>query len=379
MGITVYSVVISVVFFNLALVAAFILRRSGAYLARYTVAFLLLTVLLGILRLLTPIDFDNALVVRSYRVIPAIEAFLTRPVAGDCTIGSLLLWLWLAGALAFLIRDMLIQLRFVRASSNYPPSERRDLLDLAGELGINFNILVSSSISRPYTAGLLRPTVYLPDIELSEEQWRTILRHEVQHIRSHDEWKKLFFAAIQALFWWNPLAHISRREIDTLIELQCDARVTAAMSAEEVTAYLETLMYLTERSRRARIPVGASPLVWDQEQLAVRFEALDSADTSAKKRPRIAAYIVLFTVFVLSYFVIVQPAGFASEDLLAEDLSVSDDYQMNAVVESSSEMYLVLKDGQYYLYANGIPTSAVSEENLTIPPFDSLPILEDNS
>ena len=66
MGITIYSVVISVIFFNVALIAAFLMRRSNTFLARHTVSFLLLMVLLGIIRLLTPIDFDKAFVVRSY-------------------------------------------------------------------------------------------------------------------------------------------------------------------------------------------------------------------------------------------------------------------------------------------------------------------------
>ena len=307
MGITIYSVVISVVFFNVALIAAFLMRRSNTFLARHTVSFLLLMVLLGIIRLLTPIDFDKAFVVRSYQVIPAIEDFINRPIAGNYTLGSLLLLVWLAGTVIFLARDIVTQIRFVRTSRNYPPSDRRDLLDLAGEYGSNFGLLVSSSISRPYTAGLFRPAIYLPDIELPEESWRTILRHEVQHIRSHDEAKKLFFLAIQALFWWNPLAHISRKEIDTILELQCDAKVTAGMSKEEVDAYLDLLWTLKDRKAELTIPVGASAMVWDQKQLEARFATLWNYGITQKLRPHVIACSVLVALFVLSYCVIVQP------------------------------------------------------------------------
>ena len=375
MGVTVYSVIVSVVLFNIALVAAFVMRRSSAFLAGRTVSFLLLMVLLGIVRLLTPIDFDKAYIIRSYQVLPAIEDFLSRPVAGGLSIGSLLLFVWLAGTVVFLARDLVKQIRFVRTSRNYPPADRRDLLDLAGEYGGNFGLLVSSAISRPYTAGLFRPAIYLPDIELPEEAWRTILRHEVQHIRSHDEARKLFFLAIQALFWWNPLAHISRREIDTILELQCDASVTAGMSGEEVDAYLELLKTLKDRQPDRRIPVGASALVWNQKELEARFEALQNAGLSGKKRPHAAVYILLFAAFVMSYFVIVQPAGHAVEaDYLAET-----DYpgavQMVDVVSSADELYIVQKDGQYYLYSAGVPLGEISEENLGLEPFASLKIV----
>lgn len=378
MGITVYSVVISVVFFNVALIAAFLMRRSNAFLARHTVSFLLLMVLLGIVRLLTPIDFDKAFVVRSYQVIPAIEDFIHRPIAGSFTFGSLMLLTWLAGTVVFLIRDILKQIHFVRTSRNYPPSDRRDLIDLAGEYGSNFGLLVSSSISRPYTAGLFRPAIYLPDIELPEESWRIILRHEVQHIRSHDEAKKLFFLAVQALFWWNPLAHISRKEIDTILELQCDAKVTAGMPKEEVDAYLALLKTLKERKADHRIPVGASAMVWDQEELKVRFAAIQNSVFAPKMRPSAIVYIILFAVFALSYFVIVQPFGYASEMDLEQDLTDANDYYMLQVTADSSEMYIVHSSGYYYLYAGDNFVTTVTEDKLLTEPFRSLPILEDN-
>ena len=375
MGVTVYSIVASVIFFNIALVTAFIMRRSSTFVARRTVSYLLLMVLLGIIRLLTPIDFDKAYVVRSYQVIPMIEDFLNRSIVGGYTFGSLLLLVWLAGTVTFIVRDMIIQIRFIHASRNYPPSDRRDLLDLAGEYGSNFGLLVSSSISRPYTAGLFRPVIYLPDIELPEEQWRTILRHEVQHIRSHDEVKKLFFLAIQALFWWNPLAHISRKEIDTILELQCDAKVTAGMSNEEVDAYLDLLWTLKERKAEQRIPVGASTMVWDQKQLEARFAALQNAGSSREKRPPVVLYILLIVLFGASYFVLVQPARFVSEEKLVEGLALTDDYYTINVTGNTSEMQLIYEDGCYNLYVGDTFLSPIDKDQLQNEPFNSLPII----
>lgn len=376
MGVTVYSIVISVVFFNIALIAAFIMRRSSTFLAGHTVSFLLLMVLLGIVRLLTPIDFDKALVVRSYQVIPAIEDFINRPIAGSFTLGSLLILIWLAGTIVFLIRDIVKQIHFVRTSRNYPPSDRRDLLDLAGEYGSNFGLLVSSSISRPYTAGLFRPAIYLPDIELPEEQWRTILRHEVQHIRSHDEAKKLFFLSIQALFWWNPLAHISRKEISTILELQCDAKVTAGLSKEEVDAYLELLKTLKERKADRSIPVGASTLVWDQKELEARFAVLREAGFSRKRRPRAITYVLLLALFSLSYYVIVQPFGYATEaDLGAEISESGDGFILPYKTETSSE-YIVHVNGEYLYYLGDRYICRINERKLSDEAFSCIPVLE---
>lgn len=350
------------------------MRRSNTLLAKRTVSFLLLTVLLGVVRLLTPIDFDKAVVVRSYHVIPAIEDFLNLNFVGPFTIGSILLAVWFLGTLAFVVYDIVLQFRFVQVSRNYPVSDRKDILDLAGEFGTGFSVMVSPQISRPYVSGLLRPVIYLPDLELPETQWRTILRHEVQHIYSHDEWKKLFFLAIQALFWWNPLAHISRKEIDTLIELQCDTKVTAGMSVEEVDAYLETLKSLSSKAHELQVPLGASALVWDQEQLVTRFRALQDTGFSRKKFPHAIAYILLFATLITSYLVIVQPAGFATEADLIGDLSPSDVYTEYNISEETENMYIVVIDGQYYLFINGERDNRIAEDQLLVEPFCSLPV-----
>lgn len=375
MGITVYSVASSIIFFNIALIAAFVMRRSNVFLAKQTTSFLLFTILLGVIRLLIPIDSGRCYIIRSTHVLPAVRRFLNRSLFGPLTFASLLLTIWIVGTLAFLFWSLIIQVRFVRASRNYQSIDRPDLVDIAGEFGSNYGILVSPSISRPYVSGLFRPIIYLPDIDLPEEQWRVILRHEVQHIRSHDEWKKLFFLVIQALFWWNPLAHISRAEIDTLIELQCDAKVTAGMSAEEVDAYLETLKSLKSQSLECRVPVCASALVWDQKQLLARFEALQDAGFTQKRRPSSTAYLLLLALFVSSYFVIIQPAGHAAEANLLENTENPEAVIVVDHVSAPDDLYILYQDGHYYLYSAGVQISEISEENLGNTPFSELPII----
>ena len=379
MSISVYSVAASIVFFNIALVVAFIMRRSSVLLAKQSINFLSFMVLLGVIRLLTPIDFDGNFIVGSKYIVPGMERILTQTVAGTISVASLLLIIWFLGTIILVVRDIAKQVRFVRASRGYPLSDRRDLFDLAGEYGNDFVLLVSSSVSRPYVTGLFRPVIYFPDIELPEEQWRTILRHEIQHIRSHDEWKKLFFLAIQALFWWNPLAHISLKEIDTLIELQCDARVTSCMSAREVDAYLDTLISLKNHTANTLAPVGASCLVWDQHQLVARFEALQNAGRENYRRKHVIAYLMLISVFALSYFVIVQPQSFPNEADLMDGLPYTEESGPIMFGTYSSGPTIRKVDGEYHLFDGDVDVGVLDEANLSLEPFNTFPILEDDS
>ena len=374
MGISQYSIISSILFFNLSLIVAFIMRRSSTFLARHSVSFLLTMVLLGIVRLLIPIEFSRAFIVRSYRWIPGIIAFLKQPVLGSYSLRSLLRGIWLIGTAVILTVDTIREIRFIRRSRNYPPSDRRDLLDLAAEQGNNFGLLVSRSISRPYVAGLFRPIIYLPDIELPEEQWRIVFRHEVQHIRSLDEWKKLFFAVVQALFWWNPLAHISRKEIDTLIELQCDAKVTAGMSEEEVNTYLKTLKDLMERARDRRLAVTAVALVWDEKQMEARFKALENASEAAKKKGSpTAVYYLLAAVFLASYFVLIQPASVPPEDDITVDSDGLTAVDQTQDINGADSIQIVVENGNYVMYINGEYHGVIDESILANSEYSTVP------
>ena len=128
MGITVYSLAISIVFYNLALIAVFILRRSPGFRARHAVSLLAFITVLGVVRLVLPIDFDAAYVVRSYKIIPAIEDFLKRPLTASFTYGHLLLALWAVGSLVMVIKDVRLQRRFDRYLQSIDFVDRTELL-----------------------------------------------------------------------------------------------------------------------------------------------------------------------------------------------------------------------------------------------------------
>ena len=247
MGITAYSVIVSVLLYNVSLLAVYLLRRSGAVRAKHTSSLLLLLTFLAVARLLMPFDVHGSHVIRSYKVLPAIERGLTVPLLGPFSLGGILLIVWAVGTLFFVLRDLSAQLRFLRAKKDLPLRENEQISRIAAQYGKGFALKISPEIDLPFVTGLFKPVIYVPDIELSEQEWRNIFLHETQHIRSRDEWKKLLFRGIRALFWWNPLAHVSEKDIDLLIELQCDNKVAGKGDLDEQETYLRTMLTLMRR------------------------------------------------------------------------------------------------------------------------------------
>lgn len=103
MGVTAYSIIVSVLFYNLSLIVVYLLSRSGVIRAKYTSALLLFLTFLGSVRLLIPIDLDQAYVIRSYKVLPAIEDVLSKPLLGSLSLGRILLLIWAVGTVVFIL------------------------------------------------------------------------------------------------------------------------------------------------------------------------------------------------------------------------------------------------------------------------------------
>ena len=373
MGITVYSLAISIVFYNLALIAVFILRRSPGFRARHTVSLLAFITVLGVVRLVLPIDFDAAYVVRSYKIIPAIEDFLKRPLTASFTYGHLLLALWAVGSLVMVIKDVRLQRRFDRYLQSIDFVDRTELLEIAAEYGNDFAVLISPQLHMPFTSGILHPVIYLPDVELSDAEWRMVFCHEITHIRSRDNLKKLFFLAVEALFWWNPLAHFSAAETNALIELRCDAKVMGKLNDRGQIHYIETLKALMEHTSQDSRPAVATSLIGTQDEMRVRFEALTEKEHRFE-RTRQIVIVILLCMYLASYCMIIQPARLPDSDDIPKLVEGHVAYYSSAN-GSVSDKYLLYKNGVYYLYINGENFGAIQEERISKHPLNELPII----
>lgn len=166
------------------------------------------------------------------------------------------------------------------------PAERDTLRRVFAEqkqsLGIRRDIplVVTPAADCPMLAGFLKPTLYLPDEALSEQEAMFIFRHELTHYKRGDLWLKLLLTAAKTVHWFNPLVYLMARFAQEDIELACDDAVVRGMDSAQRRAYGETIL----RSAAAQVKKRAlvSCFTGDKETLMRRFEGL--FDKRAKKR-----------------------------------------------------------------------------------------------
>lgn len=119
-------------------------------------------------------------------------------------------------------------------------------------------VLVTDSVG-PVTIGVLRPRVVVPRwvLALPEDRRRYVIRHEEEHRRAHDARLLAFAALLVCLMPWNPALWWQLRRLRLAVELDCDARVVAALGGARV--YGELLLRVAEASSRVQVQVQLQP------------------------------------------------------------------------------------------------------------------------
>ncbi|MFN0050574.1 MAG: M56 family metallopeptidase [Planctomycetales bacterium] len=118
------------------------------------------------------------------------------------------------------------------------------------QLGINRSVELrnSEACSTPVVVGLSRTVILLPKslvAELSSEQLRAVLLHELQHVVRGDALINLAQAILGALYFFHPLVWWANRRLRELREEACDELTVAALQGER-KAYGEALVKVTE-------------------------------------------------------------------------------------------------------------------------------------
>jgi beta-lactamase regulating signal transducer with metallopeptidase domain len=183
-------------------------------------------------------------------IVVNVDAAPVAAATGGLGWLDMLLLLWAAGALAFLLwqwrayRDFLTRLSL----------NSRSIGAYAG-----LPLIESEAVDGPIALGLLDRRIVVPTDfgqRYGEGERALALDHETIHHRRGDIWWNHLALAMLALNWFNPIAWLSFRAFRADQELACDAAVTAARSPESRRDYAAALVKSVGPART----VTAAPL-----------------------------------------------------------------------------------------------------------------------
>lgn len=138
---------------------------------------------------------------------------------------------WLAGVLVFqgrLLAHWLGARRLRRCGTTSAPQRwQRTVNDLCGQLGMRgrVEIMVSSLAAVPMVLGWLKPVILVPAGALSgltASQLKTIIVHELAHVRRHDYLINLIQAVFESLLFYHPAVWWLSNRLRVEREYCCD-------------------------------------------------------------------------------------------------------------------------------------------------------------
>lgn len=221
---------------------------------------------------------------------------------------QLLISLWIAGALFFLLRWRWNAIRLsalVRRSGILTDSGwNAQIRALSASLSISRHValLVSREIEVPITTGILFPKIILsPDYsEWSPMRRSAILNHELAHIKRLDALTQALSHLAIASYWFNPLVWLMVRSMRVERERACDDHVLAA--GTKASDYAHELLDIVSGLRGPELAAALAMARRSQLEgrvLAVLNPALPRGSVSRKAALALAA-LTLCIVLPLS-------------------------------------------------------------------------------
>ena len=162
-------------------------------------------------------------------------------------------WLVVAAVLLgwTLVRTFRFRRWLARTSQPAPPELRREVLEIGRRLDLARLPEVHTTTARVspmvcWTGGRVRlviPSFLLASLDRHE--LRSVLAHELAHVRRRDHLVRWMECLACSAFWWNPVAWWARRELRAAEEAYCDAIGLAAIESTPTT-YAESLLRVVE-------------------------------------------------------------------------------------------------------------------------------------
>ena len=144
---------------------------------------------------------------------------------------NVLIAVWAAGAGVRLIGCLIVWIRDQYRLQKLPKVDnaewREDAAKLAAELGIRHSVELRQGPAQgsPQMVGIGRPVVIVSRTDLTSQERRIVLYHELSHYKHRDLWWQIVMELMICLNWFNPLCYSIRRKLTLWCEAACDARV----------------------------------------------------------------------------------------------------------------------------------------------------------
>ncbi|WP_027400496.1 M56 family metallopeptidase [Anaerovorax odorimutans] len=382
MSSSIFSFIMSIFWLNIFICISTFMKRNTGFIINFSIMPLLLLMALCFFRLFCFFEIPLTVVINSESIFPSIISRITTPIFSilnnDISIIKIIVSIWIIGSFYCIKNYILNSIRLNKSTQAIQETQNPQILSTMNKIladsGENFNVklIQSNTIKIPMVTGFFNPTIYLPDIIFTDTELKNILLHEWTHFLHKDAFIKLFMNLIVTIFWWNPFVHILRANLNHILEIRCDLRVTAGMNEKERIKYLKSIKKIIEYKLSFKDNISyskvatASVLVSTNSMKKIEQRFLLVLNSHQRKKYSIITffiYILLILSFLFSYMFVVQPIYNSTSRA---------GYEESFSITPQTSYLKINKDGTYALYVENKYKGDINQ--IKGQPLSSLPI-----
>lgn len=370
MKITFFSVIMSILWGSVLMLIFATLRKKKNLTDMCSVTGIVILYVFCAVRMLIPIELPWVIIIPNESIYNPFFRAVRYVLPGGWTIIQVLATTWMIGATIALIKlglkyyRLMVRIRDITAKSVPVSSEIIETCK-------GIRVYKTNEADVPIAVGLLNEVIIIPDRPYTEKDMQLIIRHEYTHIKNKDLLIQLLTNILCAIYWWNPVVYLFRRDLEQYFEIRCDKTVTADMSKKETAEYLDVLLkiYNAGQSGVSRNTVGViENYKAGGKELKERFERLSESfeRRSRQYMGRMAAVVITICLLAVSYMFIIQ-SNYATPEM-----------EEGAIEVSPENAYIVrLEDGRYILYMDDVFQEEISDETARIMIQEGFEVVEE--
>jgi beta-lactamase regulating signal transducer with metallopeptidase domain len=103
-------------------------------------------------------------------------------------------------------------------------------------------VYFSENLDNAFCYGIVKPKVFVNATMINSPEFESILQHELQHIKQHDNIYIAVISFIQRILWWNPLQLLLTQKARAFLELSCDEKTAQSIGKKHYQKDLATLL-----------------------------------------------------------------------------------------------------------------------------------------
>ena len=253
--------------------------------------------------------------------------------------------IWLVVSLILLIRKITIYqgfVKYIKAGREEVSSieSLNTLARLGTQIGVNCPVefYTNDLISSPLLIGFFRPCIILPTTNISEDDLKYTLLHELTHFKRKDMFYKWLVQITTCLHWFNPLVYIMGHEISRECELSCDEEMIRTLNEKERRKYGDTLLHAMALGGKYKDTVSSVTLNESKELLKERLGAIINFKENSKAAKTIMLgltfLLIVCSIIIGAYTIKNKPMQYSSDNSIQ---NFANDNRSDNLVKVSSD------------------------------------------